>query len=445
MQGFDEAVLESGAWTGVGSSAPSAHESSETTGCGDTKADGYRSELPTWQLIVEVQRLLAEERRAGRLVCRYLADLADRVRERRDVTLLAYSDEFDVMRCFFGLGVRDARERVRIGRALRELPRLERAFLAGELSYSRVREISRVATEATEPAWLDHAAELDMRALERRVALERDRLLAGSEPREHEERVEEAALPVDSPREERIQEGGLPVDSSPGKHEERMEEGALPVDSQPGARMQFSDDAGSPDEAWAEPDAESLRPGTLRVTFELSVEQWQLLERALEGARRAAGGLVTDGEALEAVARQALSSRGEAHAEPTEKQPLSAAREPQVQPVTTQGGSSDSPSEAASVEADSVLVRAAGALSDPAARLMQIMGRRPGWTTDELMEVSGLSYQEVQCALLMLELGNLVRRRLYTVDPVRVEPRRVESPEVGAARRASMGRRRMRR
>jgi hypothetical protein len=300
---------------------------------------------------------------------------------------------------------------VRIGRALRDLPRVERAFLAGELSYSRVREISRVASAATEPAWLEHAAELDMRDLERRVALERDRVLAGSQSREHEE---------------------------------RPEQGALPFDSQAGVRTQAGDEAGSPDDARAEPPAESTGPSKLRVTFELSVEQWQLLERALDGARRAAGGLVTDGEALEVVVRQALSLRGEACAERTEEQPLSDVAQPQVQPVTTQGGSSDSPSEVPS-EADSVLIRAAGALSAPAARLMQIMGRRPGWTTDELMEVSGLSYQEVQCALLMLELGNLVRRRLYTVDPVRVEPRRVESPEVGAARRASMGRRRMRR
>jgi hypothetical protein len=43
-----------------------------------------------------------------------------------------------------------AREHVRVARALGTLPRLAQALARGELSYSKVREITRVATAATE-------------------------------------------------------------------------------------------------------------------------------------------------------------------------------------------------------------------------------------------------------------------------------------------------------
>lgn len=62
------------------------------------------------------------------------------------------------------------RERVRIGRALRELPAIEQAFVGGAVSYSRVREVTRVATPEDEQTWLELATTLSMRALEQRVA-----------------------------------------------------------------------------------------------------------------------------------------------------------------------------------------------------------------------------------------------------------------------------------
>ena len=79
----------------------------------------YRPGLATLDLVVEVRRLLATERQTERLICRYLADLADRVREGLDHTLWGYGDELHAASCIFGLGVRDTRERVRVGRALR--------------------------------------------------------------------------------------------------------------------------------------------------------------------------------------------------------------------------------------------------------------------------------------------------------------------------------------
>ncbi len=54
-----------------------------------------------------------------------------------------------------------------------------------------------------------------------------------------------------------------------------------------------------------------LSPKTVRVSFELPAETWALVERALEGARRAGGTGFGDGQALEAVARDALSAQAE--------------------------------------------------------------------------------------------------------------------------------------
>src|SRR5947208_13492324 len=49
-----------------------------------------------------------------------------------------------------GLDLGTARERVRVARALGTLPRLAGALARGELSYAKVRELTRVATPETE-------------------------------------------------------------------------------------------------------------------------------------------------------------------------------------------------------------------------------------------------------------------------------------------------------
>jgi hypothetical protein len=167
-------------------------ERAEEAEAAHASSHDYHPELATPELIVQIRRLLATERRIGRLVCRYLADLADRIHGQRDRELLAYVDEFHAAACFFDLGPREVRERVRIGRALRQLPQIESAFIAGELSYSRVREVTRVAQPDTESEWLDCARHLDMRALERRVAGTAEELAAHQNRWDpfHETRVE---------------------------------------------------------------------------------------------------------------------------------------------------------------------------------------------------------------------------------------------------------------
>src|SRR3954469_2010388 len=52
------------------------------------------------------------------------------------------------LRC--GLGLRAAREQVRVATALSELPEIRASFGRGELSYSQVRALTRVATPEIE-------------------------------------------------------------------------------------------------------------------------------------------------------------------------------------------------------------------------------------------------------------------------------------------------------
>lgn len=62
-----------------------------------------------------------------------------------------------------------ARERIRVGRALESLPRIDAAFRAGEISYSKVRAITRVASAETDKLLLGLARTSSANELERLV------------------------------------------------------------------------------------------------------------------------------------------------------------------------------------------------------------------------------------------------------------------------------------
>jgi hypothetical protein len=200
--------------------------------------------LSTPALCSAVESLCLTERRTEWLLCRHLAELASRF-ERRDPALGSYSDIYQLARLRFRLGVRRTRERVRIGRALARLAQIERGFVSGALSYSQVRELTRVATASDEVDWLRVAAEVPLRVLERRVA-------EASGPAEHDKTREPARL------------------------------------------------------TWTS-------PASLELRMDLPAGAWALLERAMEGARRASETPLSDAEALEAVARDALGRQAEGH------------------------------------------------------------------------------------------------------------------------------------
>lgn len=97
---------------------------------------------------------LAKER-AGheRQVCRWLL-----CAERLGVfARCGYASLREYAERILGLGARQTEERLRVGRALVDLPELDRALSSGQLSWSAVRELTRIATPDTERAWLGWA------------------------------------------------------------------------------------------------------------------------------------------------------------------------------------------------------------------------------------------------------------------------------------------------
>jgi hypothetical protein len=69
-----------------------------------------------------------------------------------------------------GLSRIAARQRIRVARALAELPAIERAMASGRLSYAKVRALVRLATPDTESEWLPRAEKLTAEELEKLAA-----------------------------------------------------------------------------------------------------------------------------------------------------------------------------------------------------------------------------------------------------------------------------------
>jgi hypothetical protein len=203
-------------------------------------------------------------------LCGHLSELADRF-ERREPLLGAFADVYQFARLRFAMGVRSVRERIRVGRALRKLPGIQRAFVDGSLGYAKVREVTRVAEPESEAQWLATASQVPLRTLERRVA------------------------------------------------ERQSEKGEV--------REQTSTPAAT---RWTSPKAVELR-----VT--LPAAAWALLERAMEGARQRSESSLTDAEALEAIARDALAAQtdGKDRADPRNMVVTYACREVSPRPDPT--------------------------------------------------------------------------------------------------------------
>jgi 5-methylcytosine-specific restriction endonuclease McrA len=70
----------------------------------------------------------------------------------------------------FGYSPRLTREKIRVAEALEELPELSRALRQGSVSFSAARELTRVATAATELKWLEAARGRAIRDVEELVS-----------------------------------------------------------------------------------------------------------------------------------------------------------------------------------------------------------------------------------------------------------------------------------
>src|SRR5262245_39560145 len=69
-----------------------------------------------------------------------------------------------------GLGGRATEERLRVAEALEDLPKVAGAFRSGELVYSVVRELTRVAAADTEEEWIAHVGGRTAREVEQLVS-----------------------------------------------------------------------------------------------------------------------------------------------------------------------------------------------------------------------------------------------------------------------------------
>jgi Domain of unknown function (DUF222) len=117
--------------------------------------------------------------------------------------LLRYAEELKLWRGFgfgsaieymeraMGYAPHTAAERLRVARALGELPLVAEALERGELAYSAVRELSRVAVPDTEEAWLEAARGKSLREIEAMVSGHRPGHLPTdeTEPRLHRKTI----------------------------------------------------------------------------------------------------------------------------------------------------------------------------------------------------------------------------------------------------------------
>jgi hypothetical protein len=83
---------------------------------------------------------------------------------------LGFGSFLEYVERLFGYRPRFTQEKLRVAEALEELPQLDRSLRDGELSWSAVRELTRVATLITEQSWIGAARGRSMRDVEKLVS-----------------------------------------------------------------------------------------------------------------------------------------------------------------------------------------------------------------------------------------------------------------------------------
>src|SRR6187399_1179299 len=80
---------------------------------------------------------------------------------------LGFASFLEYTERLFGYGPRLTQEKLRVAEALEEVPETARALQTGAISFSHARELTRVATPATEKAWLEATRGKTVREVER--------------------------------------------------------------------------------------------------------------------------------------------------------------------------------------------------------------------------------------------------------------------------------------
>jgi hypothetical protein len=133
----------------------------------DVQGKRVRGERTDWRTVDRALRTIALRR--GELD----AEEARWLREAEALQIwrpLGMVSALDYLERVLGYPPRAAQERLRVARALGALPELTRALTAGTLPYSAVRELTRVATTATEASWIAAATDKNLRQIESLVS-----------------------------------------------------------------------------------------------------------------------------------------------------------------------------------------------------------------------------------------------------------------------------------
>jgi hypothetical protein len=117
----------------------------------------------------DVEDRCGELAKAAGPLRRVVAALAGRFQSLRGWERIGYARAGDYTRERLGVSARELSDLARVDTALRTLPRLEAALVSGELPWTKVRLIARVAKPAQEARWIAFARRVSVRQLERFV------------------------------------------------------------------------------------------------------------------------------------------------------------------------------------------------------------------------------------------------------------------------------------
>ena len=129
--------------------------------------EALHSEPADWRSVDRALRSIAKRRAA------LDADEARWLREAEALQIwrpLGMVSALDYMERVLGYSPRAGQDRLRVARALGSLPHLTDALASGVLSFSAVREVTRVATPWTEEAWRDEVVGKNLRQIEELIA-----------------------------------------------------------------------------------------------------------------------------------------------------------------------------------------------------------------------------------------------------------------------------------
>jgi hypothetical protein len=142
----------------------------EAKGLASAPAEVQPETASNWTSVHERLASLGKDRSAHeRELCRWLLAAKRLAVHRR----AGYASLREYAERLIGLSGRQTEERLRVGRALSELPLLDGALASGKLRWSAVRELTRVATPQTEAAWIAWARKRRAHQIEKGVAARR--------------------------------------------------------------------------------------------------------------------------------------------------------------------------------------------------------------------------------------------------------------------------------